>query len=455
MAHSQTDISQTESTFSESDFNSFSPLQRFLEMDAAGGILLVLSAFLALILANSPFASSYFEFLDTLVVIRIGQEGLSDTLIHVVNDGLMAIFFLLIGLEIKREVLEGELSTFRKAAMPFMAAIGGMVVPVGLFLFLQRGQAGVEAWGVPMATDIAFSIGILTLLGSRVPLGMKVFLSAFAIVDDIGAVLVIALFYTKEIDWSSLTVFLILLGILGIFNWVLSIKRLWPYLTFGIVAWAFLLESGIHPTIAGVLIALTIPSNNRVRLKYFAERAKRRREKLMQEEQEREGRFLKHKQVELLYDYRTEVKRVVPPVQRLEYSLENFVAFFVLPLFAFANAGVALNGGFNAFTAPLTLHIALALVLGKVIGIFSFSWLAVGTGMADLPSGARWIHMIGLGLLGGIGFTMAIFIATLALEEEVLLSQAKLGILLASLVAGLAGYFLLHATLPKTEGANE
>lgn len=404
--------------------------------------------------ANSPLSGYYFGLWETPVSIAIGTTGFSKPLLLWVNDGLMAIFFFSIGLEIKREVIDGELSSLRKAALPMVAALGGMLVPATLFFFLHQGNQGTEAWGIPMATDIAFSLGILSLLGSRVPLSLKVFLTAFAIVDDIGAVLVIALFYAHEVHWNALAVSGGLLAFLFICNYIFSIKRNWIYIIVGIGVWYYMLKSGIHPTIAGVLVAFTVPATNNIRLKRFAQSIQDFLEDFRTEKAAEGGPFLPQKELDTIDALKSNVRAVQPPLQRMEYLFNDFVAFFVMPLFALANAGVPLKGGLEVASQPLFLHVAVALVVGKLAGILFFSWLGVRLGIAGLPAGATWAQMAGLAFMGGIGFTMALFISNLALADSTLLAQAKLGILAGSLVAGLAGYFLLSWSL-KRKGEEE
>jgi NhaA family Na+:H+ antiporter len=431
------------------------PFRQFIRNDSSSGILLIVATVIALIWANSPFAPSYFNLWDTPVSISIGNDSFSKPLLLWVNDGLMAIFFFTIGLEIKKEVLDGELSTPRKAALPLLAAVGGMVVPVGLFYLLQEPGAGMKGWGIPMATDIAFSIGILSLLGSRVPLGMKVFLTAFAIVDDIGAILVITIFYSHEVHWNALAVSGGILGFLFLCNYALSIKRNWVYLLGGLGVWYYMFKSGIHPTIAGVLVAIVIPATNNLRARMFANGIEGFLDEFRLEKADGGGPFIPDPELNQLQELRNRARSVLPPLQRLEYQLNDFVAFFVMPLFALANAGIKISGGGDVFGQPLFINIAVALVLGKVLGIFTFSWLAVKLKFADLPLRTNWVQMIGLGLLGGIGFTMALFIANLALNDSDLLAQAKLGILAGSFIAGTGGFFLLRQSLKKEPEPNE
>ena len=427
------------------------PFRQFIRQEASSGILLIICTVIALAWANSPLSGFYFSLWETPVSVTIGTSSFSKPLLLWVNDGLMAIFFFSIGLEIKREVIDGELSSFRKAALPMVAALGGMLVPAGLFFLLHRGNEGIESWGIPMATDIAFSLGILSLLGSRAPLSLKVFLTAFAIVDDIGAVLVIALFYAHEVDWNALAISASLLAFLFICNFLFSIKRNWVYIIVGAGVWYYVFKSGIHPTIAGVLVAFTVPATNNIRLKHFTQSIRDFLDDFRIEKAKKGGPFLPQKELDTLAGLKSNVRAVQPPLQRMEYLLNDFVAYFVMPLFALANAGVMLRGGLEVAYQPLFLHIAVALLVGKIVGIVVFSWVAVRLRVAGLPTGANWTQMAGLGFLGGIGFTMALFIANLALEDGALLAQAKLGILAGSLVAGALGYFLLRWSLPQDE----
>ncbi|MCB0588326.1 MAG: Na+/H+ antiporter NhaA [Phaeodactylibacter sp.] len=425
------------------------PFRQFIRQESSSGILLILCTVVALVWANSPLSGYYFGLWETPVSLTVGETSFSKPLLLWVNDGLMAIFFFTIGLEIKREVIDGELSSIRKAALPMLAAVGGMVVPAALFYFLHLGHRGMEGWGIPIATDIAFSLGILSLLGRRVPLGLKVFLTAFAIADDIGAVLVIALFYAHDVYWEALGISVSILVFLFICNYIFSIKRNWVYILGGIGVWYYMLKSGIHPTIAGVMVALTVPATNDIRLQRFMNSIRDFINEFRTEKAEEGGPFLPEQELETINILKRKVKAVQPPLQRMENLFNDFVAFFVMPLFALANAGVILKGGAGIVLHPLFLHIAIALMVGKTVGILVFSWVGVRLGIAGLPAGATWVQMAGLGLLGGIGFTMALFIANLALDDGTLLAQAKLGILAGSLASGMAGYFLLRWSLRK------
>lgn len=382
------------------------PFQEFADLEASGGLLLIGCTVAALIWANSPFAGSYFHFWHMdLTFGRIG--GLLAKPLHFwINDGLMALFFLLVGLEIKREILVGELASFQRAVLPIAAALGGMIVPAAFYLSFNHGGPGAAGWGIPMATDIAFALGVLALLGSRVPTSLKVFLAALAIADDIGAVLVIAFFYTERISWISL-------GVGGVFFVALlaanraGVRHLLIYAILGLGLWVAFLQSGIHATVAGVLLAITIPARQRT-----ASRA-------------------------VLTSHES-------PMLRLEHALIPWNRYLIMPVFALANAGVALGGGAaRSVVAPVSLGVIFGLVIGKPIGIVLFSWLATRTRLAAMLDGIGWRQIVGVGMLGGIGFTMSLFIANLAFGEAPALETAKVGILLASVVSGIAGAIVL------------
>ncbi len=423
------------------------PFIRFLRIESSGGILLIIATIAALIIANSGWADIYESFWKREFTVGTDFFKLSKPIILWINDGLMAIFFFLVGLEIKRELLAGELSSPKKAALPIIAALGGMLIPAGLFLAFNRNGLGSEGWGIPMATDIAFSLGILSLLGKRVPLALKVFLVAFAIVDDIGAVMVIAIFYSAQIHWSLLFIALALLIVLFIFN-AINIRYIPFYMVIGWIVWYLFLKAGIHPTIAGVLIAFTIPSTRRIRLHDFSFRMKRNLDDFCNEPCE-DSITLNHSQLASIDNMQSQIDKVQSPLQSLEHSLHGFVTYLVMPLFAFANAGVVLKGaGLESFNS-LTLSISASLVLGKITGILLFSYLTVKLGLSALPNGITWKHILGAGMLGGIGFTMSLFISNLAYDNIILLNQAKLGILLGSLVAAILGFFYLKMALPK------
>ncbi len=381
-------------------------LKDFLKQESAGGIFLIVAAGLALLIANSPLAPLYFGTLETKLNVSFGDFSINKGLILWINDGLMAIFFFLIGLEVKREIIDGQLSSMDKASLPLAAAVGGMAIPALIFVGLNyNSPESINGWAIPAATDIAFALGILSLLGPRVPVAMKALLLAIAVIDDIGAITVIALFYTGEIKTDMLIgggVMLALLFVLG----RLRIASAIPYVLLTVIMWVFVLKSGVHATLAGVTAAMMVPM------------------------QARDGtRLLEH----------------------MEHALHKWVAFVIIPIFGFANAGVSLFGlSFSDLLAPLPLGIALGLLIGKQIGIVGFAWVAVKAGFAKLPDGVGWRKIHGLSLLAGIGFTMSLFIGNLAFTDPALIDAVKLGVLSGSLIAAVAGYLLLKAALPDS-----
>lgn len=418
--------------------------QRFLALEVSGGIVLLVAAILALVLANSPLAEGYARLWETPIGIHVGSWELTEPLIGWIDDGLMALFFFVVGLEIKREVLVGELSSPRKAALPIVAAIGGMAVPALIYFAFNAGGPGASGWGIPMATDIAFALGVLALLGSSVPIGLKVFLTALAIADDIGAIIVIALFYTDEIHLSWLGLGVSLLVALFALN-RLGVDSPAPYGIIGLVVWFAFLHSGIHATIAGVLVAFTIPATAKLAPMQFVAWT---RDKLahIEECEVPDAHVLDDPtQQHCAFEIQAAATHVAAPLQRLEHTLQPFTTYVVLPLFALANAGVALPGEGVVELAgkPVTLGIFFGLILGKSLGILSMSWLAIRMKFADLPPGVSWPQVLGAGILGGIGFTMSIFVANLAFEKPALLGQAKVAILITSLAAGMAGFVFL------------
>jgi NhaA family Na+:H+ antiporter len=409
--------------------------QRFVRLEAAGGILLLACTGVALVWANSPLAALYNDLWHTPVTIGAGGFVLAKDLQHWVNDGLMAIFFFVIGLEIKRELLVGELASRRQAALPAAAALGGMVVPAGLYILINRSGPASAGWGVPMATDIAFALGVLALLGRRVPLGLKVFLTALAIVDDLGAVLVIAVFYTAALDWTMVAVS------------VAHVRHPAVYGALGVLLWIAFLESGVHATVAGVLAALTIPSRARIDMRTFRERSRGVLDRLELSDPDPTPHMMSGEQQEAIYALNALVEGVETPLQRLEHALLPWVTFVIMPVFALANAGVALGGGLaDAVRHPVTLGVAGGLVIGKLVGVTVFARLAIALGIAERPAGVTNRHILGASALAGIGFTMSLFIASLAFGESALLDLAKIGVLGASLLAGLLGTAILLRT---------
>jgi NhaA family Na+:H+ antiporter len=420
------------------------PFQEFARIQASSGILLLVCTVLALIWANSPFAQSYNRLLGTYVTIGAEGFAIRETVLHWINDGLMAIFFFVVGLEIKREVLVGELSSLRKAALPIAAALGGMAVPALLYTLVNRGGPGTGGWGIPMATDIAFALGVLALLGSRAPIALKIFLTAFAIADDIGAVLVIAFFYTASIHVGALITGFVLLALAAGANWS-GVRSPLAYTLLGLATWVAFLESGIHATVAGVLLAMTVPASARIDPATFAQRVRDLVDNFEQAGEPHDNDIATNADRQAaLHTLEHAAERVQTPLQRMEHSLHPWVTFFIMPVFALANAGVALGGsGIGVLANPVPLGIIIGLVLGKPLGVTLAAWLAVKSGIAALPEGVTWRHVHGAAWLGGIGFTMALFIAGLAFADADRLASAKLGILCASLVAGFVGYLIL------------
>ena len=418
------------------------PVERFLANESASGIVLIAAALVAFAWANSPWAEAYARLQHVEAGVSAGGWALELSLAHWVNDGLMAVFFFVVGLEIKRELLVGELAGWRRAALPAVGALGGMVAPAAIYAWLNLGQPSIVGWGVPMATDIAFAVGVMTLLGPRVPLSLKLFLLALAIVDDLGAVLVIALFYTGDISLAALG--LAGLVLLAAFAYGRTGGgRPAVFLPLGLLLWYLTHESGVHATVAGVLLALAVPlgrphDTDTLKAELAAELG---------------GTSFEDVEVRLDHLERV-IDRAQSPLHEFEHTLQPWVAFGIMPVFALFNAGVALGGGAGFLESPVTLGAFLGLLLGKPLGITLFVAAAAAVGFVRLPAGVGWPAIAGAGLLGGIGFTMALFIAMLAFGEGPALDEAKVGVLAASLSAAVAGYALLRATLaPATETA--
>ena len=380
-------------------------LKDFLQKESAGGIVLIFAALLALAVANSPLLAQYSALLDTGVVVGIGSFVIDKPLLLWINDGLMAVFFFLVGLEVKREIFEGQLSSWDKASLPLIAAIGGMAIPALIFLSLNAGSPGtINGWAIPAATDIAFALGILSLLGPRVPVALKALLLAIAVIDDIGAIAIIAVFYSGELDTGMLgaaaIVFVLMLAVGRA-----RVQSTIPYILLAILMWAFVLKSGVHATLAGVAAAMTVP---------------------------------------------LDAKSDHGPLERMEHALHPWVAFLVIPIFGFANAGVTLFGlSLAALFEPLPLGIALGLLVGKQIGIFGFAFAAAKLKLASLPAGVSWAQLHAMSLLAAIGFTMSLFIGNLAFADPAQIDAVKIGVLAGSTIAALAGYLLLNRALPR------
>jgi len=384
-----------------------SPFKWFFKLEAASGLILLISAIIALVISNSSYDSIYFDTLNKYIFIGIKNFGIKLSVLHWINDALMAIFFFFVTLEIKREFIQGELSSVKQAILPIIAAVGGMLVPALIYIFINlETPETLRGWAIPSATDIAFSIGILSLLGSRVPLSLKVFLTALAIIDDLGAIIIIAFFYTSDLSIKYLSLIIITFIILIILN-RFGVKKFLPYLVVGLFLWFFTHESGIHSTIAGVLLAISIPHRNKE------------------------------------HDFSLLVK--------IEHRISLYVAYFIMPLFAFANAGVSLTGlTFSSLLTPVPLGILLGLFIGKQVGVFIFSYASIKLGIAQMPTNSNWVNFYGVGILTGIGFTMSLFIGNLAFVENTqYIDGVKIGVLAGSLMSTLIGYFLLLITSKK------
>lgn len=418
------------------------PFQKFVKIESFSGILLFGATIIALIWANSPWKESYEAIWQYKVGFVTEDLQLNKPLILWINDGLMAIFFFLIGLEIKRELVIGELNSLRKAASPLLAAFGGMAFPVVIFLLINPNPDTLHGWGVPMATDIAFSLAILTLLGKRVPLSLKIFLTAFAIVDDIGAVLVIAIFYSASIKWMLIGYSFVLLTIL----FFLSYRNIYSRnlgVLFAIIIWVLFLKAGIHPTIAGVLLAFTIPIGQRINFKQYALNLKEIVRDLKVPEKNSQN-LLTYKEISHIDDLEEWINKVQSPLQHLEHKLHGFVAYFIMPLFALANAGVDFTTA-TELDSSLIYTIAICLIAGNFIGVSLMTFIGIKLKISEMPEGVNFKQIFGVAFLAGVGFTMSIFIATLAFSEStVYIDSAKIGILIGSFISGLIGYLILR-----------
>jgi NhaA family Na+:H+ antiporter len=422
------------------------PLKRFLHIEATSGIVLLVVTLTALIFANSPLAEHFLAFWKIPLGFRIGSFQMNHSLQHWINDGLMAIFFFVIGLEVKRELVIGELQDLRQAALPLAAAVGGMLVPAGIYLFFLYGAPGERGWGIAMATDIAFVVGCLTVLGSRIPGSLRVMLLSLAIADDIGAILVIAIGYTESLNLTALVLGMVGIGVM-IALMKIGVRNLAVYLIFMVLVWVAFHESGIHATIAGVIFGLLTPTEAWIsegRLGMIVQKT---------------GGFLQgdgwstpNKRYALLRDMEVATRKSISPLERFETELHPWVGFAIMPLFALANAGVPIE--LSDFTNPVAIAVMLGLVVGKPAGVVVFSWLAVRLGLARLPEGISWGVIAGGGFLAGIGFTMAIFIASLALEGN-LLDAAKVGIIVGSFLSAIVGVIILVLLLPKPSQNSE
>jgi NhaA family Na+:H+ antiporter len=419
-----------------------SPVNRFIHLEYTSGIVLLCSVIIAIVWANSGWHEFYHHLWEIDFSIGFDSYILSKPLHIWINDGLMAIFFFVIGLELKREFMEGELSTLRKASLPMMAALGGMLVPAFIYYVINKDTEASHGWGIPMATDIAFALALLSMAGKGIPSSVKVFLSALAVADDLGAVLVIAFFYTAEVNFMSLGIAgLFLAGL--IFGNYLGIRNSAFYLLLGIGVWIGFLLSGVHATIAGVLVAFTIPAMTRINENEYAENL-RKLSYDFDKEIPSNSTLTTPQQHRTIQHVKNISLAAETPLQKIEHALHPWVAFLIMPLFALANSGIIIGADiFTAIINPVSVGVTAGLVIGKFLGILSFTWILVKTGLGKLPDQAKWKHIIGVALLAGIGFTMSLFISGLAFKNPIFVDQAKYGILLASVISGVLGTLLL------------
>lgn len=425
--------------------------QKIIHNKKAGGILLAISVVIAIAIANSPWAHDFHAFFDQELGFRFdGETYLELSIHHWINDGLMAIFFFVVGLELKREILSGELSNPKKAILPITAALGGVIIPAIIYIILNPSGETQNGWGIPMATDIAFALGILYLLGDKVPSSLKVFLTALAIVDDLCAILVIAFFYTSDISFISLSIGFGFLGIMIIGN-RLGIRNVLFYALLGIAGvWTAFLLSGVHATIAAVLVAFTIPSDTEIKESLYISRLKEYLNKFKATEAKDNIPTVTEDQLLIIDQVKEDTDKMTPPSQKLEHTMDSFVTFFVIPIFALANAGVALDTSLDElFSTNVALAVFLGLMIGKVVGIVGSSLLLIKFNIAKLPEGMNIKNLFGLGLLASIGFTMSLFITALAFTNDELITQAKIGIFTASIIGGVLGYIVLNKQLKE------
>ena len=431
------------------DAHGASMFHRFFRWEAAGGVVLLFCAVAGLAWANSPWADSYFALSKTSIGISWGDHTFELSLSHWIADGLMVIFFFVVGLEIKRELIVGELSSFKQAILPASAAIGGAIVPATLYAILTFGGEGAPGWAIPMATDIAFALGILALFGSRVPISLKVFLTALAIADDLGAVTVIALFYTESLSFMALGVAIVLLVCIALAG-RRGVRSISLYLVLAVGVWAAILASGVHATIAGVLLAMVVPVKAALDPREFLDRSRKRLAELEEAGLTRDSMVSDKAQMHALDDMYLAVEDMRPAGISLEHLLHPIQAFLILPLFALFMAGVPLGGEMTTgFPSAISLGVIVGLLIGKPVGIMLFVWLAIKFGQPALPGDVGWEQLLGVAMLAGVGFTMSIFIGNLAFAyDEALIAQAKVGVLLASVLAGVIGCVILNKTLP-------
>ncbi len=421
------------------------PIQKFIQNEKAGGIVLGISVIIALILANSPLSHDYLHFFEHKFGFQFdGKSYLEYSIHHWINDGLMAVFFFVVGLELKREIVGGELSNPRKALLPIGAAIGGMLVPAIIYLALNPSGETHSGWGIPMATDIAFALGVLYLLGSKIPLSLKVFLTALAIVDDLGAVLVIAFFYTSDISILSLLIGLGFVLIMYTGN-KMGVRNILFYAVIGIIGvWTAFLLSGVHATIAAVLAAFTIPADMKIKENIYVTKIQNYLAQFKSIDPNDNIPTLTNEQLHILDEVKEDTNEIIPPLQRLEHAMHPFVTFLIIPIFALANAGVSVAIDLEQlFSTNVALGVFLGLLIGKVVGVVGSTLLLVKLRIAAFPNGMNIKNLFGLGLLASIGFTMSLFITSLAFTSEEQITQAKIGIFTASIIGGVLGYLVL------------
>ncbi len=419
-----------------------SPFEQFFRIEASGGILLLIATISALAWVNSPWSDSYQELWQTKITIGPSGFDLSKAAILWVNDGLMAVFFFVVGLEIKREVLFGQLSSTRAAALPIFAAVGGMAVPALIYVFFNIGGPGIDGWGIPMATDIAFALGILALIGSRAPLSLKIFLTALAIVDDLGAVLVIAIFFTDQLGIVSLGIAALFAILLFGANFV-GIRNPLVYFLLAFGLWVAFLKSGVHPTLAGVIAAMAIPSTKLADDRQLHERLQNLTVQFGSIVHDQKEKIEKRRK-QVIHELESATAHAGSPLSRLEHTLHPWVAFAIMPIFALANAGLQIDSStIGALDNRISLGVIAGLAVGKPIGVVLFTWIAVRTGIASVPAGLSWRAITAGGFLAGIGFTMSLFISKLALEHTAEIDVAKAGILIASVISALIGSAIL------------
>jgi len=428
------------------------PFQQFIRQEKSGGFVLGVSVILALICANSPWSEWYHQLFEHKLGFTFdGETYFEYALHHWINDGLMAMFFFVVGLELKREMISGELSRPRQAALPIIAALGGMIVPALIYFSLNPSGEVQHGWGIPMATDIAFALGVLYLLGDRIPISLKIFLTALAIVDDLGAVLVIAFFYTSEIHVLNLFIGLLFLCVMYFANRI-GVKNIFFYAILGIAGvWMAFLLSGVHATIAAVLAAFMIPVDVRIKTKNYLNKINPLVDQIRKEDKQTHAHILSARQLHLLEEIKINTNKAIPPLQRLEHSMHTIVTFVILPVFALSNAGVSIIDIQldSLFYSNVLIGVGLGLLFGKVIGVVGFTWLSIKLKIANYPKGMNIKNLFGLGLLATIGFTMSLFITNLAFTDQGYITQAKIGIFIASIIGGMLGYFILKKIQSK------